>query len=331
MAFALPGHWVWDSWTAVDGGTTHLFHLRAPTSLGDPDLRHRNAAVGHATSTDLVTWTDHGVVLEHGPAGSPDASATWTGSVTRDPSGLWRMAYTGSVFPRDDAGVNVETVLQATSTDLHRWEKAAGSALSADPRWYETLADGTWREEAWRDPWVEPDPAGDGWRMLITARSRTGAPGAGADPLDRGVVGQAVSPDLVTWTAAAPLSAPGAGFAQLEVLQIAEVDGRRVLLFSCAASDLAGARAGEEGGIFALPLADGEPFGSAPLDIARAHLVHGAGLYAGRIATTPAGEAVLMGFEDQDGDGRFGGRIPDPLPLAWDARGRLVVADAPGR
>ncbi len=96
MAFALPGHWVWDSWTAVDGDTTHLFYLHAPTALGDPDLRHRNAAVGHATSTDLVTWTDHGVVLEHGPAGSPDASATWTGSVTRDPSGLWRMSYTGS-------------------------------------------------------------------------------------------------------------------------------------------------------------------------------------------------------------------------------------------
>ncbi len=58
MAFALPGHWVWDSWTAVDGDTTHLFYLHAPTALGDPDLRHRNAAVGHATSTDLVTWTD---------------------------------------------------------------------------------------------------------------------------------------------------------------------------------------------------------------------------------------------------------------------------------
>ncbi|OUD87448.1 hypothetical protein BC477_05590 [Clavibacter michiganensis subsp. michiganensis] len=139
-------------------------------------------------------------------------------------------------------------------------------------------------------------------------------------------MGHAVSRDLVTWTAAAPLSAPGAGFAHLEVLQVAEVDGRRVLVFSCAGSDLAGARAGQEGGVFALPLDDDQPFGR-PVDIGRARLLHGEGLYAARIVRTPSGPA-LLGFEDAGADGSFVGRIPDPVPVRWDAAGLLVAVPA---
>ena len=53
----LPDHWVWDYWGADDGARRHLFFLKAPRSLGDPDLRHRNASVGHAVSEDLQTWS----------------------------------------------------------------------------------------------------------------------------------------------------------------------------------------------------------------------------------------------------------------------------------
>ena len=62
----LDDHWVWDSWVADDGRTYHLFFLQAPRSLGDPDLRHVHATVGHATSTDLVSWRYLGQCL--GPA-----------------------------------------------------------------------------------------------------------------------------------------------------------------------------------------------------------------------------------------------------------------------
>jgi beta-fructofuranosidase len=98
MGFSKDGHWVWDFWVADDGALFHLFYLHAPASLGDPDLRHRNARIGHATSTDLTDWTDHGTVLEPGAAGDLDASATWTGSVVRADDGSWRMFYTRSVF-----------------------------------------------------------------------------------------------------------------------------------------------------------------------------------------------------------------------------------------
>jgi beta-fructofuranosidase len=323
MAFSLPDFWVWDFWTALDGETVHLFYLRAPKALADPQLRHRHASIGHATSIDFTNWTDHGVVLEHGAQGAPDGSATWTGSVYRDPSGLWRMYYTGSRFPHEDAVTNVETVLMATSTDLHTWAKQPEVHLSAGRPWYETLADRTWREEAWRDPWIVPDPSGIGWHMLITARSRE-VP-AGIDSVDRGVIGHAVSPDLVSWTAAAPLSAPGAGFAHLEVLQLVQVDGRQTLVFSCDSSHLAGARTGQAGGVWALELADGDPFASGLLKTADAHLVVGDELYAGRIVQTAAGPA-LLGFENAGSEGEFVGRLSDPRPLRWTDGGRLVAS-----
>ncbi|MBN9185175.1 MAG: glycoside hydrolase family 68 protein [Microbacterium sp.] len=322
MTFSLPDSWVWDFWTAVDGDTIHLFYLHAPMALGDPDLRHRNASIGHATSTDGVAWVDHGVVLTHGSPGSPDASATWTGSVLRDPSGTWRMFYTGARFAAPGDRTNVETILMATSADLFTWVKDPGVAVSAAHPWYETLADGTWHEEAWRDPWIVRDPGGQGWHMLMTARARD-IP-ADVDPLDRGVVGHAVSDDLVHWTLAAPLSAPGAGFAHLEVPQLTRIDDRSVLLFSCDSAHLAGDRRGSEGGIWALPV-DPDELLAGTAEVRAAHRITGDELYAGRIVRTPDGPA-LLGFENTGTGGAFIGRLADPRPVHWDGRGRLVVA-----
>jgi beta-fructofuranosidase len=231
------------------------------------------------------------------------------------------MYYTGSRFLARDAGANIETVLMATSTDLHHWVKTPGMHLSAEHPWYETLADGTWREEAWRDPWIVPDPGGDGWHMLVTARARDVA--EGIDPDDRGVVGHARSTDLVSWTALPPLSAPGFGFAHLEVPQLVAVDGREVLLFSCDSPHLVGARTGARGGIWALPLGEGGLFGSIPLRLEAAQLVTGDELYAGRIVHTASGPA-LLGFENVGVDGEFIGRLSDPRPVHWEGD-RLVA------
>ena len=50
-----PDHWLWDFWFARDGDDVHVFYLQAPRSLGDPELRHHNATIGHAVSRDLRT------------------------------------------------------------------------------------------------------------------------------------------------------------------------------------------------------------------------------------------------------------------------------------
>jgi beta-fructofuranosidase len=315
VTFSLPDHWVWDFWIADDGDSFHLYYLHAPISLGDPELRHRNAAIGHASSPDLVDWTDHGRVIGPGQAGEADETASWTGSVIRDDAGVWRMFYTGSRFLAPETSVNVESIVSASSDDLQQWRTTPGAVLEADPRWYETLADGTWHELAWRDPWVVQDALGR-WHMLITARA-----GAGPDDRDRGVVGHAVSDDLVHWDVRPPLSDPGAGFAHLEVVQWVVIDGRPTILFSCDTSHLAGARArsGETGGVWAVPTGD---VGS-PIDAVAATRVIDESLYAGRAVRSRTGEWVLLGFENMSEGGEFIGRLSDPIRLRWDEDGAL--------
>lgn len=307
MTFTLPDHWVWDFWLAHDGDTHHMMFLQAPMSLGDPDLRHRNASVGYATSDDLRSWTVHGTVLEPSGGQAPDATATWTGSIVRTDAD-WRMFYTGSRFLREGEITNVETVLAAASDDLAAWTKDPAVVVSADPRWYETLAHGTWHEEAWRDPWVFADPDGDGWHMLVTARAREGV------SRDRGVIGHAWSADLRRWEVRPPLSAPGAGFAHLEVPQVVHVEGRWVLLFSCDSAHLVGAREGQVGGIWAVALDD--PRGPYPVE--RATLVTDESLYSGRIAQDAEGRSVMLAFENTSSDGVFVGTLSDPVAVRWN-------------
>ncbi len=93
--------------------------------------------------------------------------------------------------------------------------------------------------ETWWDPLVRHDPSGTGWHMLLAARA------VGADQNDDGVVAHATSADLERWELQPPLTAPGAGFGQLEVLQHAVVDGRGVLVFTCHPQEMAPTRRAE--------------------------------------------------------------------------------------
>ena len=69
---ALEDHWVWDSWYLYDGNHWHCWYLKAPKSIGDPELRHWNVTQGHAVSDGLVTWEHRGTSLapSEGPARS---------------------------------------------------------------------------------------------------------------------------------------------------------------------------------------------------------------------------------------------------------------------
>lgn len=317
MPYVLPDVWTWDMWFADDGDTYHVFYLKASRSLGDPDRRHRHPTVGHAVSDDLRSWreVEDALIVSDSPAF--DDYTTWTGSVVRAPDGTWRMFYTGT--SRGDGGL-VQRVGVASSADLYRWEKApAGVLVEADPRWYEKYDGVAWFDEAWRDPWVFADPAGDGWHMLVTARGNQGAPDS------RGVIGHATSPDLVTWTVRPPLSEPGAGFGQLEVPQLASVDGRAVLIFSCLHGELSEERrlAGERGGVWAVPV--GSPTG--PYDIEKATRLTDESLYAGRLVQDRSGAWWLFAFLNVDDDGAFVGALSDPLPVGWAPDGRLHVTD----
>lgn len=307
----LASSWVWDSWIVDDGDRFHLFFLKASRALHDQHRRHGRAAIGHAVSDDLVTWTEVADALVADDPPRFDDVATWTGSIVRDPAGLWRMFYTG--VDRAGAGL-VQRIGQATSSDLLTWERT-DLVLQADDRWYERMVDGSgWPDEAWRDPWVMPDARTGGWRMLVTARAREG------DLHHRGVVGHATSTDLVHWEIGPPLSAPSAGFGQLEVMQYAVVDGQPLLLFSCLHTEMALERREPGGGVWAVPVeAD-----FASVDLALARRVTTEALYVGRLVRDRGGAWVMLAFHHLDEDGEFVGEIIDPVPVAWQG-GRLVM------
>jgi len=218
----LPDDWVWDSWVADDGETYHLYFLKAPRALEDPSRRHARAVIGHATSTDLVDWTDRGTTLLPSEAGWDDL-ALWTGSTVRADDGTWRMFYTALNTHRGHV-LRDQRVGVVESDDLHHWRRTTDApALSADGRWYKTLDEDPSASETWRDPFVFRDPGGDGWHMLVTARLK------GTERYDDGVLAHARSQDLVSWEVQPPVSGDPSGFGQIEVPQVRVVDGRPVL------------------------------------------------------------------------------------------------------
>ncbi|MCC4907716.1 glycoside hydrolase family 68 protein [Microbacterium sp. cx-59] len=301
--------WVWDFWHVQDGSTHHLFYLQAPRSLGDPHLRHRNATIGHATSKDLVNWTELGTVLRPGGPDAPDATATWTGCVVRADDGQWRMFYTGARFLSPGADGNVEVILVAVSDDLHHWRKDSSVVVRADERWYETLGSSSWPEEAWRDPWVYRGDDGQ-WHMLVTARARHG------DIDGRGVIGHATSDDLHTWNVHPPLTAPGQGFAHLEVVQRATVGERSMVLFSAHSAVISPDRisAGGRTGVWIAPWKN-------TIDLSEAQNVGASDLYSGRIVSTSDGPRLLGFLLDTDGATPLGISDPEDFDRATIASG----------
>jgi len=316
----LPDSWVWDAWYVDDGTDFHAFFLRASRALLDPDRRHWRTSIGHAVSSDLRDWQLVADALVPGDPPAFDDLATWTGSVVSDDGGAWHLFYTAAA--RAEHGL-VQRIGHATSVDLTTWARSEHEpAVTADPRWYEQLGESVWHDQAWRDPWVFPDPNGRGWHMLITARANQGPTD------DRGVVGHAHSDDLAEWAVGPPLTAPGGGFGQLEVCQVAEIDGRFVLVFSCLRTELAASRKvpGATGGIWAARAESG----LGPFDINGAYPLTDDRCYAGRLVRDRGGEWQLLAFRNRGEDGAFVGEIADPIPVGWSEDGRLRLLGEPG-
>jgi beta-fructofuranosidase len=279
VALRLDGHWVWDFWVARDGDDVHVFYLQAPRSLGDPELRHTNATIGHAVSRDLLTWEVLPDALGPGAPGAFDDLATWTGSVLRA-DGSWRMYYSG--ISRAEDG-QVQRIGSAVSDDLVTWERE-DLLLEADPRWYD--------REHWRDPWVEWDAERARWDMFICATSG-----------GRGIVAHAHSPDLRDWTTGPPLSPP-TQHVQLEVPQLLRANRDWRMLFSdvFAGSGIHYLAAAERLGPYSAESRD--LFPDAP---ARRH-------YAARVLEH-GGERLLFAWLMDDEQGAFVGELSDPMPL----------------
>lgn len=316
MALRLPDRWVWDSWYVWDGPVCHAFYLVASRGLRNSNERHRAPAIGHAISRDLVTWEILPDAVAPSQSASFDSYTTWTGSTVQAEDGTWWMFYTGS--SREDGGL-IQRIGAATSKDLITWTKQDDPVIEADPRWYETLEQAAWPDQAWRDPWVFKRPGESQWSMLITARHRDG------DPAERAAVGLAMSEDLVNWRVQQPLSTPGQGFGQYEVFQYAEVDGVPILLFCCGWRELSAARVEALGQIDATySLVVDESL--RDLDFTKARAFTDTVVYAGRLVHKPSDGWYLLGFLN-DANGDFVGELSDPIPVTADPQLGLIARD----
>lgn len=317
---AFDDRWIWDFWLAHDGDRHHLFFLQAPRSLGDPERRHAHATVGHAVSTDLRDWEVVQDALGPGPPGEWDDRAIWTGSVVRAGDG-WAMLYTGTSLAEDGL---VQRIGLATSPDLLTWTRHPANPVLEAPTAYEQLDPEHWYELAWRDPWVLPDPEGDGWVALICARVPYG-PGDG-----RGVIACARSRDLVDWVVGPPVTLPG-DYGHLEVPQVVATAGRWHLLFSADRVVCSAAHPDHAAGVLLTgvryltarhPLGPYLPATDRVLDADESGT-----RYSGRIVEHE-GRSYLLTFDGMDETGRFVGAIGDPVEVGVTAQGierRLAV------
>ena len=322
MVLALDDHWIWDSWYLRDGNTWHGYFLKAPKSLGDPELRHFNVKQGHAVSRNLTTWEHLGTCLEPSAGPGWDDYTTWTGSTVRDDEGGWHLFYTGSCRAEDGL---YQRIGHAVSSDGHHWQRV-GNGLCLDltgpaaAPYEHDHAESLWHDRAMRDPWVMKDPEGDGWLMFFTARA------AGiAEPNAGGAIGFATSPDLFDWHLQPPVFTGGYG--QLEVPQVFEHAGRWYCLFCTAAEHFSAEQAAATPGgpvTGSHYLVGHAPRG--PWRIADGRFLDGAlpcRRYAARIVETD-GKLCILGFADRPG-GEFIGHVTDPDRIVVDENGYLSV------
>lgn len=310
----LTDYWTWDFWIARDGDDYHLFFLKAPKSLGDPELRHVNARIGHALSRDLRTWDVLPDALGPGAPGSWDDLATWTGSVIRA-NDRWYMFYTG--VDTIDRGAHQRIGL-ATSADLNEWNRREQPVLELDVRHYQGRADG-WDAIDWRDPWVYWSDTHQEYRMLFTARNAAG------EVDERGVVGQARSADLEHWEVLPPALAPQE-FGHMEVPQLFQEGGRWYLSYSVYGSQHSRSRQlhtpAETGTHYAISASEDGPWRSPGHEF----FAGGSGeLYAGRFERDPQGQLVFLAFLQFVNDGPFSGGLSDPIPVRTLEDGTLVL------
>lgn len=323
MALQLTDKWVWDFWFAHTADEIHVFYLQASNQLEHETLRHWNVSIGHAKSKDLINWE---VLPDALRPTSPQADrpvwddkTTWTGSIIQH-EGLWHLFYTGS--SEGEKGL-VQRIGLATSHDLIHWEKYGDQPLiEVDPRWYELLDLSAWHDQAWRDPYVFRHPHTGRWHCFITARAKDGAPDG------RGVIGHAVSDDLLHWEVLPPITQSGE-FGDMEVPQWLAINGRYYVLFSTPESHHSQARLARagvmpQGGTHYL-VSDSPTEGFHYLTDAFLVGDEYARLYSGKLIQVLDHQWYYMAFNNLDENGNFVGTLSDPFPVEIESDGRLTV------
>lgn len=209
--FSLPEHWLGDAWYYTEGGVVHMYYLHCTQDIP----RHTRWSIGHATSTDLIHWTNHGVLFSSNPL-DPSRSCLSTGSVTRYGDGYLMafLANHNAANPR---------VIYAQSRDLFRWQELPLAECALYASNYGRRGSRPFKNPRWRDPYLFEH---EGWlHQLMTAADDR------LDPEADGVVGHMRTQDLCRWEFLPPLQLFGVG-TDLECPKLYQLGDRFVLLVS---------------------------------------------------------------------------------------------------
>ena len=210
---------------------------------------------------------------------------------------------------------------------MHSWVRV-GDGLCLDltgpnAKYYEEYIPGHWHDRAMRDPWVIKNPDGDGWLMYFTAR----VPGR-KEPNAGGAVGLASSPDLNTWTLQKPVY-DGGDFGQLEVPQAFKFGNRWYMTFCTAAEHWS---EGYKKKNPQMPVTGSHYLVAdhhlGPWTTPDSEFLDGSRpctRYAGKIIEQD-GQLSIMGFLYETPEGKFVGKVSDPVRLMVDRNGNLHLA-----
>ena len=151
--FLPPSNWMNDPNGLIQWkGTYHLFYQHNPNGPLWGDIHW-----GHATSRDLVHWTDLPFALAPTPGG-PDEAGVFSGCAVNH-NGVPTILYTGTRGERHE----IQTECLATSADnLLTWTKYAGNPVIGK------VPDEAHQTSDFRDPFVWKEA--DAWYMVLGSR-----------------------------------------------------------------------------------------------------------------------------------------------------------------
>lgn len=173
-------------------GIYHIFYTQVVHGL--PDDEH-SRALGHATSPDLIQWTELDQVLSVSDTYWDDLHVWAPSVVERD--GVFYLFYTG--VSRDANGYRgAQRIGLAISSDLVNWTRVDQPVLALDQMPWVYSNPGQYGI-AFRDPFVMPDPTDPGrWLMYLGANPAV-------DSLSMVVGVAASSGDFQQWQDVGPL------------------------------------------------------------------------------------------------------------------------------
>ena len=156
LHFAPARGWLNDPNGLIDHrGKHHFFYQHNPD-----ELRMVNMCWGHASSPDLLTWTEQPIALRPGPPGSYDDDGCWSGCAVRDGDSV------ALIYSAHHEGVQLPCLARPKDDDLVGWEKFAHNPVVEQRPPLEGITD-------MRDHSVRWD--GDRWRQVLAG----GAAGEG--------------------------------------------------------------------------------------------------------------------------------------------------------